>query len=78
MAGLQLPHCNHESGCETVPIFGLITDSRATRCFTHKTDCMIDIFNSRCIHPGCLKQRTHNFINFDGVDDINKRKQRPI
>ena len=78
MVGLQLPHCNHESGCETVPIFGLVTDDRASRCAIHKINGMIDIFNSKCIHPGCSKQRTHNFINFDEVDDINRRKQRPI
>ena len=78
MVGRQLLKCNYEGGCETIPVFGLITDERATRCAAHKSEYMIDIYNSKCIYLNCTKQRTHNFINFENLSDINKRKQRPI
>jgi hypothetical protein len=77
MVGLQLTNCNHESGCKTAPIFGYPDDLKASRCLIHKESEMIDIFNVKCEFPGCTKQRTHNFIKFEGNDNIEHKKHRP-
>ena len=55
MVDVHNARCQHPGGCDRRPGYALPDTGKAIMCREHKTDQMVDITHSKCLHEGCEK-----------------------